>query len=177
MRTLIKRLFIGLLCLLPLALTACTQPTYAYGNHPQLAVQAVQLIYYDETDVEKQNYSWFGFKHDPFDNFEMEKCTVLEELPQELFDAFTTDMERSYGASEADTKSPHGYGIRIVREDGSCFVLTWGHYKNSDPYWAADCFVGYYDANGAPIDDYCVWIDPTYCMMIAANYFEMKIPY
>ena len=138
MRTLIKRLFIGLLCLLPLALTACTPQTYGYGNHPQFAVQAVQLIYYDETDVEEQNYSWLGFKHDPFDNFEMEKCTVLEELPQELFDAFTTDMERSYGASEADTKSPHGYGIRIVREDGACFVLTWGHYKNSDPYAAAD---------------------------------------
>lgn len=176
MRAWMKRVFLGILSLLPVfAFFACTPAEYLYGKS-EYGVQAIQLIHYDETGAEEQNYDFLGLKSEPFHNFALEKCTVLEELSQEVFDEYEEDMciDQRFWYGNATTKSPYGYGVRIVYGDGTSFVTTWSAYTSDMIYTG---FVGVYDANGTPRERGFGGIDPTWYMTVAANYFEMKIPY
>lgn len=172
MKAWFKKVFFGIILCVPFVFSACTLPTYSYSKG-EVSPCNIQLIHYDETDVEEQNHR-FLFS-EPFDDFKEEKCTVLEELTADKFEDFETDMVEVGRCSSngALTKSPYGYGIRIIYEDGSFLVITWTKY---DTYDYGVGFVNEYDADGKSLDG-GESLRATAYMWVATNYFEMKIPY
>ena len=173
MKTCLKRLFLAILLCVIFTFSACTLPEYTYRKR-EVAPCNIQLIHYDEMGAQEQRY-YLLFFSDPFDNFEEEKCTVLEELPVEQLENFEQDMlDVGYCSSgQAVTKAPYGNGLRIVYEDGSFLVITWSKFN---PSYSGGGFLGEYDADGRSMGGE-IYVDATAYMYIAANYFEMKIPY
>ncbi|MBE5737777.1 MAG: hypothetical protein E7348_05190 [Clostridiales bacterium] len=172
MRKNIKKIFlIGIIAIL-FMIGGCTPHMFYYGKLEKLEIKKIQLIEYENPNVLEQEYFGFLFyraKYE-FEDFDQSKCTVLEELNEEDFEEFNTDMEGAVEAHLAYKRGHNGQGLRIIYSDGSFFVFTW-EYLNSVN---ADGLVGYYGENGkcqGDLED----IDPILYMIIAANYFETKI--
>lgn len=154
-------------------ISGCTPHMFYYGKLENLEIKKIQLIEYKNPNVLEQEYSGFFISYKAkyeFEDFDQSKCTVLEELNEEDFEEFNTDMEGAVEAHLAYKRGHNGQGLRIIYSDGSFFVFTW-EYLNSVN---ADGLVGYYGENGkcqGDLED----IDPISYMIIAANYFETKI--
>lgn len=173
MRKNLKKIFlIGIVAIL-FMISGCTPPSFLYTKPENLEIKKIQLIEYENPNVLEQEYSGFLFyraKYE-FENFDPNKCTVLEELNEQDFPSFNTDMEEDrVGASHKVSKRGHnGQGLRIIYSDESFFVLTW---ESTDSY--NEGIVGYYEKNGTPKGD-LEDIAPMLYMIIAANYFQTKI--
>ncbi len=154
-------------------IVGCTPYMHYYGPAPApLEVKAIQLIEYDNPNVQTQEYVInFNAKH-AFENFDESKCTVLEELDKENFLEFETDLSEGVGGGNALKRGPIGQGIRIIYSDESFFVSTWGEVEENSN---CEGFVGDYNADGTPKENSCMGVDPMYYMIVAANYFETKI--
>ena len=67
MKAWFKKVFFGIVLCAPFIFSACTLPTYSYSKG-EVSPCNIQLIHYDETDVEEQNYRFLLFS-EPFDDF------------------------------------------------------------------------------------------------------------
>ena len=170
-----KKLFkIPLICFMIsflFALNGCTAPMFNFVPHDISEIASIQLIYYDNPDVLKQEYTLFEAKH-PFESFDESKCTVLEELDRENLETFFSEMEYSVESSTVSTRGPIGQGLRVNHTDGKFFVIIWNYVEESHSYRS---FNAYYQEDGTLIIDSCDSIEAYYYMILAANYFETKI--
>lgn len=177
MGRLIRKLFIGIISFIALfSMTACTPARHHYPDKSN-SISAIQLIHYDKAGAETPKYLLSSIiLLESVPNFDENKCTVLEELPQECFEEYNADMllAENVWSGVADTKAPYGYGVRFVYDDGSCLVVTWSEYDENSIYAG---FAGKYDANGKSLQNYIEGMDPLWYMIVAANYFESKIQY
>ena len=174
MRKNIKKIFlIGIIAIL-FMISGCTPPSFLYTKPENLEIKKIQLIEYENPNVLEQEYLDFFIFHKAkyeFENFDPNKCTVLEELKEEDFQAFNTCMEEDEVMKYhlVSKRGHNGRGLRIIYSDESFFVLTW---ESIDSYYEG--IVGYYDKNGNRQGD-LEEIAPMLYMIISANYFNTKI--
>ena len=163
-------LFVCLLC----SISSCTPRRYSYRLYEELVISSVQLIQYDNPTVEAQEYQFILVAKYPFETFDEDKCTVIEELPSEHLEEFKADLcEIIMGVSEAKFRGHNGQGIRITYTDGTYYVATW---YTADGYWEGyAAHVAMYDTDGTIVENSCNTIGGLPYMTVAANYFQTKI--
>ena len=161
-----------LVCVLFVAV-ACTPPSFRYSKPEGVEITSIQLIDYDNPNVQSQKKIFLSTYKYEFEKFDEEKCTILEELKAEDFADFEADLVEQYvGKYNCLTCGPIGQGLCIRYSDGTYFVLTW---SQLDLYDFEVGFVATYYEDGTIKKNTYGGIGPINYMIIAANYFQTKI--
>ena len=122
MKKLPMKLLIILVCLV--GLTGC-DPTayYHYANQERVAgIVAVELIYYDNSDVYKIN-TFFSTRQ--VERFDFDKMTVLETLGEGQMADFLQDLAKvEIWTRWIHADSPFGISLRIIYANGDFEVVS-----------------------------------------------------
>ena len=139
-----KKIFVLMtLVICALCMTAC-EGIAPYPFAFEETVVRVELIDYENTEVKELYCSTF-FHHveqDKIRDFDFDKMTVLETLPEDRMDEFLSDVTfSSSGVFLTDPKvyydSPQGLCTRIVYESGAFEIISYD-----------ETFAGSFDADG-----------------------------
>ena len=125
------------------SLASCDPGSFEYDYDVMMeTVTSVELITYDNPDVKTVSY-FLGDDAKYLKDFDFEKMTVVESLPDEELDAFMTALcEKSYFIHWTFLNSPaNGYNLKITYSDESFDIIA-----------LSEDFGCHYDKDGKVID-------------------------
>lgn len=159
-----------MIILMCLSISSCDPGQYDIDREELNDVVSVELINYDNPEQKKFS-SWVPDHFRKLKPIDLEKCEVLETLPEDMITDFVDYFsEREILNKYYTYNSPKDICIKLNYSDDS-FLILWADYENE----SFRGYVGEYTSEGKVLSfwgSFCALSDYEY---LVENYFDCKL--